>query len=408
MRVVLAALVASGCYQPTPHPGAPCGENDVCPSGLTCSNGICVVTPGDGGGGSDSRPPDAVMCDGFTAHHFDPCALPAGGAVALTAQYEPFTLDTDGTVTSIKGKMNNMVPITTTVIDQGTTPALLISSDDFRIDAGVTLRVTGSRPLIIASRSTIAIAGTISINGIRASTAAGSNPASLCTVTAPTAGISGAGGAGGGGGGGFQSPGGAGGAGDSDTGPRAGGASGAAVTVPTIVRGGCGGALGGSGGGGSASPGAGGGAIQLTAKSAITIAGSINAGGGGGNPGISVDGGGAGGGAGGYIGLEAPTVTITGGIAANGGGGGEGNNASVVIAGADGAVSTSAALGGSSGVCGTAGGNGGAFGLPRGADVTIIDACGGGGGGGGVGFILVWGQLVASGTVSPMPILNPF
>jgi len=407
MRVVLAALVASGCYQPTPPAGAPCGENDVCPSGLMCIGGFCVVEPGSGSGG-DGRPGDAVMCDGFTAHHFDPCALPAGGAVVLTTQYAPYALDTSGTVTAIKGKMNHLVTIATMVIDQGGTPALLISSDDFRIDAGVALRVSGSRPLIIASRSNITIAGDISINGIRTSPAAGSDPSNLCTVTAPTAGISGAGGAGGGGGGGFLAAGGAGGAGDADTGLKAGGASGAAVTVPTIVRGGCSGALGGSGGGGNAAGGAGGGAIQLTAKSAITIAGSINAGGGGGNPGTITDGGGAGGGAGGYIGLEAPSITIGGGIAANGGGGGEGNNATAVIAGADGQVSTASALGGSSSNCGAAGGSGGALSMPSGQSVTIVDTCGGGGGGGGVGFILVWGQLVALGTVSPMAIQNPF
>jgi hypothetical protein len=42
LRATLACLVlVCGCYQPHPVEGAPCGDGEACPSGLTCFDGFC-------------------------------------------------------------------------------------------------------------------------------------------------------------------------------------------------------------------------------------------------------------------------------------------------------------------------------------------------------------------------------
>src|SRR4051812_35198251 len=59
MRRLWIALVIAGCYHPDPAPGAPCGEGQVCPTGLVCRTALCVnpATP------YDARAVDARMID---------------------------------------------------------------------------------------------------------------------------------------------------------------------------------------------------------------------------------------------------------------------------------------------------------------------------------------------------------
>lgn len=50
------SIALAGCYSPQPAPGAPCGPDDVCPSGLVCTLGTCELTRIDAPG----MPNDAV------------------------------------------------------------------------------------------------------------------------------------------------------------------------------------------------------------------------------------------------------------------------------------------------------------------------------------------------------------
>lgn len=66
MRWVFALVIATGCYAPSPSPGAPCGEDGLCPSGLECRADICVLPgtqPSDGPGPdvrTDGPPSDST------------------------------------------------------------------------------------------------------------------------------------------------------------------------------------------------------------------------------------------------------------------------------------------------------------------------------------------------------------
>ena len=52
--VVVVAL--AGCYQPSFQDGTPCTITHECPASMTCSHGLCVAHPSDGG------PDDATAC----------------------------------------------------------------------------------------------------------------------------------------------------------------------------------------------------------------------------------------------------------------------------------------------------------------------------------------------------------
>jgi hypothetical protein len=405
MLRALAALAVAGCFHPNIPSGVACADSDHCPVGQTCRNGFCES--------GDAAPPDtqdAFLCP-WVPHHFVSCAIPPPGPdITLTKDATPYELDTDAVTLLDKNKAP--IAITTMVIDQSGTPALVISTGSLSIETGATLRAIGMRPVIVAAFHTITIAGTLDVASRRAvGLGAGANPAE-CMANAATAGQDGTGGAGGGGGGAFQGAGGSGGGGDSNGTPKTGGTGGTMVAVPHVVRGGCGGANGGKGSGANSLGAAGGGAIQLTAHDALTISGTIDAGGAGAPPGTNTDGGGAGGGAGGYIGLESATLTLTGAtFAANGGGGGGGDGPlGVSNPGADATATTTAAAGGGATSCATAGGAGSAGATLDGTSKTVVPQCGGGGGGGAAGYILVWGTADPStvAVASPAIIDDPF
>jgi hypothetical protein len=61
---VLAAVVAAGCYDPSPGEGAPCSPRGECPSGLVCDTGVCTREP--------AQPLDELL---------DPFSRPDGAAI---------------------------------------------------------------------------------------------------------------------------------------------------------------------------------------------------------------------------------------------------------------------------------------------------------------------------------------
>ncbi|MBE7449564.1 MAG: hypothetical protein HS111_11905 [Kofleriaceae bacterium] len=283
--------------------------------------------------------------------------------------------------------------------DGGGPELAILRGLDVAIAPGVTVKVVGSRPLVVLAR-TIVIEGTIdaSADGVTPGPGTGDLGSDL-----------GVGGSGrlvdtsdsGGGGGGFGTVGGRGGASCS----VAGGAGGAAHGTPALVT-----LRGGARGGAASSPpgcptipgGGAGGALQLYAATAIRLgaSGVIHAGGGGGR-GAPAPGGtgtcggnlhaGAGGGSGGALYLQAPVVVNDGLLAANGGGGGSGAGLQGAgMAGADGQPALGAAPGGDP--AGPTSGRGGAGGVLTGPGQPAPDLSSngnGGGGGGGVGRIVI-------------------
>ena len=290
---------------------------------------------------------------------------------------------------------------------------------DWTVAEGVTVRVTGSRPLVVISSGNIELRGVIDASGHGLEPGAGGD---LATDG------QGAGQDGvhvdsfldsGGGGAGHATAGARGAHGcvdgcDADF--AAGGPGGPVYGDPavSVLAGGSGGGLGsfeisldpclpGAGGGG-------GGAVQLYAVSTITVAatGGINVGGGGGGAGLSdgcSDSSAGGGGSGGVVYLQAETIALEGVLAANGGGGGsEGGLSGDGVDGADGALSEVPAPGGMAAAGDSAGGAGaaGTSGPQPGADVDA--AQNGGGGGGAVGYVVLHcNDFSGNGTISPAP-----
>ena len=425
-------LVVAGCF-PTKSQDYACQTDQQCAPDRTCDNGYCVVR----GSGVDARPevdapPSSATCEatwpGATVL-FDPCDIgdPESAPPSFAAP-GIYKLDTTvatsnltapgGAVSTIKNVMNANGRVLTVA--------------SFDIPAGSTVEVVGSLPLVVASWSTISIAGTLdgsSYTGTvgathtadQAGPGAVPQPATCTPGTAAQTG--GSDGDGGGAGGTYQTLGGNGGRGGAD--PNVTGGAVGTLRVLPLLAAGCSGQAGAASGGGAAGPGgAGGGAIALTAKTSITIAGTVTVGGAGGKGAATGNDsnngsrpGGGGGGSGGMIGLESAAITVTGTLAANGGGGGQGwDNVIPGGHGMTGPATATAATGGraprqggedSGGYGGTGGfgGTGAAVG-GKGNETTPGQSTGtqggGGGGGGATGFI-AWkdGAPSAGGTITP-------
>jgi hypothetical protein len=358
------------------------------------------ASPGADAPGPDAPGPDAPgnLCQEWTPvpAHFTPCEIiaPQGGlSLDLPGTY---TYDTDsGTLRPPGG--GTPIPHASEVLTAPAPDIRLISVDSFALGPDSTLRATGSIPLLIASWSTITVDGTIDVSS-GAATGAGANTGAC---NAAEAGEQADSGGGGGGGAGFGDEGGEGGDGGDGDGSK--GTKGAKIdSTPANVRGGCPGGKGGKGdlndGGGAG--GNGGGALQLTARQAITINGKLHAGGQGGRPanadsggsGRSRRSGGGGGGSGGMLGLEAPMIAVGASaiLAANGGGGGGGCSTELANAGEDGKLDNiKANKGGGQGEGGD-GGDGGFVTSVKGQVASNGGEGGGGGGGGaGVGYIIM-------------------
>lgn len=398
MKLALAAVLVAGCSFPTPSEQYSCRTTDDCDDGRVCTQGYCVL-----GSVVDIDAPMAdttpmIDCTTFLARHFDACMIPSpGGDLALTTA-GTYTFDTTAGSLLAPGGGSSLPPSGVTANGR------VVSIGSLTVGPGVTLRVIGTYPLIVASWGTIDVSGTIDAGslGTPATLGAGANPTG-CASHAAIVGQSNIEGAGGGGGGGGQASGGRGGVGDLGNG----GNGGTTIAAPLLL-GGCPGASGGTGSSAAGAGGDGGGAIQLTARVSISIAGTgkVLAGGAGGKPaGQSGNGGGGGGGgAGGMVGLEAPMLSVASGgvLAANGGGGGQGGGNTVGNAGQNGQPSAVRANGGNIG-------SGGIGGLGSGG-ITIVgqnggnDTAGGGGGGGAAGFIA---YKAATRTIDAAAIVSP-
>lgn len=76
----MLALASSACFHPDPVAGAPCGDGDVCPRGLTCIDGFCVTGDGSGSGDACSGEADGTPCDSAPISECTAQATCLGGA----------------------------------------------------------------------------------------------------------------------------------------------------------------------------------------------------------------------------------------------------------------------------------------------------------------------------------------
>ena len=419
MRGFLLALLSGLAGCPFPAPEVPFG-------------------PADDAGPNTDVPSDICKQWFPVPQHFDPCEIKQQPVDALDLSSSgTYTLDT-GTMTLSppSGALIDLTLVTTSLNQPDNVDAKILSVESLTVGVNTTLRVIGPAPLIVASWTTISVNGLIDVGShltvtdpggssaltFAFSQGAGSEPSACGSAGGDRAGDDGdgGGGSGGGGGGGFQGKGGAGGRGDT-SGTQDGGLGGAAAATPSIVRGGCTGAKSGAAGTNASLPsnpatrsegGAGGGAIQLTARTELTVAGKISVGGAGGGPAQRGSAcGGGGGGSGGYIGLESAVMTtITGTLAANGGGGGTtALFAGFGSKGEDGRADGNAAPGGlATDTCGRNAPAGSAGTTLDGASVpgSEISDCGGAGGGGAAGYILVHGTLTSNNATLSPPVTS--
>lgn len=393
----------------------------------------CQFKPGalngsSGDGGADGAVSTDGELAGDAAAALEPLHVPPAGSAVGTADLV-LDADVDTSALSIGGSTTLPAGVTFDVWPQlgsGGGELAVLHVRALSVPTSVTVRVTGSRALVVIA------GGNITIDGQLAGNARGDEPGP--GGAGPDAGI------------GKGNPGahassfrdsGGSGAGFATAGGTGGRVTGCMPTVGTVAAGTTYGdamlttLLAGSGGGtayngtcGNRPGGAGGGAIQLSSATqiAITLTGGINVGGGGGGGGRSpINTGcnmtaGSGGGSGGAIVLQAPLVNISGTLAANGGAGGssagdvEGDNnypSAQGEDGQDGALSDIAAAAGADvGVWSSAGGSGGANTAGPGDGLQNDDCDGNGGGGGGsVGRIVIAiptsGAVMSTGTASP-------
>jgi hypothetical protein len=318
-------------------------------------------TDSDGDGSADCNdacPNDSsttAACFLYAPANFDPGALDFANAPSTTLNCGTTTLDTTPTTPTLSNWCGT-APALVVQNQNGGPSVVVVPLRGLIVTSGNTLRLVGSRPVVLAVVGDVAIQGSIDANASGATPGAGGNWSCGSSAGADGTGNSSTG-AGGGGGGGFASVGGQGGSGGSGNQGAGGTARGNANIVP--LMGGCNGGRG--GGCSSQTLAAGGGALQISASGNVTVSWTVSANGAGGSSGCGSEGGGAGGGSGGALLVEGHTLNIGAGmLTANGGGGGSANGNG----------------GNGSSNAGTSGNNGGNGGVN-----------GGGGGGGGYGRI---------------------
>lgn len=376
---VLRLLLEDACR------GQVCGDDQTCRRG-TCQSAVVDPTTlgslndagassdasspdaGSGDASSDAGPGDASSADAASATGFTPRNLPAtvwssatGSIVVMTSA----TVDTDSGVVLVDGASSRgFTPIDVDPVAD-CAGILAIATGSFRVAAGATVNVTGSRGLAIVATGPIVIDGLIDV-GARGRVG---GPGSLVRR----------------GGGGYGSEGGLGGC---DT---------AGGIVPTFgnaeLTGLCGGSTSTAGAGG------GGGALELVSALSVEIgaAGVVRAVGGGGADLAAAPYRGNGG-SGGAVLVQAPTVRVAGTVSVNGGGGAGGYGAP----GTDGQVTAGPAAGAAEATrpiaCGSAtSGAGGAGAWQNGAatagrpgvSCSTAGCSEGGAGGGGAGRIRI-------------------
>ncbi len=392
LGVCWAVSTGETCPDPAEwcHPERGCSMRTVLEDG-----GMSIV---DGGTMMDASVGDGGMTvDGGMAE-WTPTNFPEHLLLAGTGPLEiagAMMLDTD------TGEVLNasMTPVATpgvvfSPIQQSVTPGVkelgVFSARSFSILGGGSLRVRGSRALVIATSGDIIVDGVIDASGgLPSQWSPGPGGYRGGRPGQPAEGPGATPGAGAGAGhvhAGGASPG-------SPGGPIAG--------SPALnpLAGGSGGSFG-SANDDSLSGGGGGGAVQLSAlgRVRVTAIGGINVGGAGGGGLSGVMGRCSGGGAGGSVLIEGSDVEILGTVAANGGGGG-GNAFFEPAVGQSGQLSGTPAVGGMGLVVN--GGNGGAGATAPTDGTREIDSIGGGGGSGGRVRVRSVNPPALSGTISP-------
>ncbi|MBM4378823.1 MAG: putative metal-binding motif-containing protein [Deltaproteobacteria bacterium] len=394
-------------------PSSPDADTSGCafldkPDGTACeftageaASGVCA---GAGGTPAGAGLATCIRAFGYVPSNFstgDTGNVPPTSQPLVVAAGCTFTLDTfapsltaTGTVTATGAACvvpQGMLPRYVNQLGAAAVPSALLAVSGLDIQAGGTLRVTGTtRPGILAVWGHATVAGTLDASASLATKGPGADPGTCPTPTAAGNGLGAAGGAGGPNG----TQGGTGGSGEATNTTSAGGVPAAFTANLQPLTGGCSGGAGGIATGSNvaaASGGGGGGGLQLSVAGTLFVSGRISAAGGGGGAGLTytngshIDGqGGGGGGAGGSLLLEALTLVLKGTaqVTANGGGGGGGAKGAAVGNGAAGNNGALNALNPTVTFVGTSPGQGGAGGLNSFAMGS--DQNGGGNGGAGV------------------------
>lgn len=374
---MIALGLVTACYAPASE--APCtvscATSGSCPGSLTCgsdgvcrgSDGTCGPTtdgPGDGGG---------AICYGAPGGLRRICLA---AAPTLDVSFESSTIDTS---------VNS--PACAPYPGEDNTPETelcLIAARTLRLPAGVTVKLVGTRPVVLLGTTLIEIGGVLDVSSRSPTEIGAGGSHSRCVPDPMPVGASG------GWGGTFFGAGGKGGTTPSDMSPVVPSLPGAPLTTPEYIRGGCRGQAGGAFPGDG---GAGGGAVYLISQTSIVVTGVINASGGPGTGG-GLRGGGGGGGSGGMIGFDSQVLSAgTASLFANGGGGGCGSTS--MAAGENGGIASAPNAPGRGcrvNGAGSFGGDGSSTLTDNGTDgsrSTSIDvAAGGGGGGGGLLYVI--------------------
>jgi hypothetical protein len=360
---------------------------DRCPNDATKqSPGVCgcgtAETDADADGTPDCKdscpldPTQIAPCLTFAPANFDPKPINWSAQPSSTLNCGTTTLNTtdpDGSGPLVATITNwcGTAPVPVAQNQASGPQAVIIALRSLTIAAGNTLRLIGSRPVILAVDGAVAINGSIDASGSDVTPGAGGNWSCSSSQGGNGSGSTARfGGASGGGGGGFGTAGGKAGEADTDGSSSAGGNAGATRGNTALIPllGGC---AGGQAGDCSNAAAAGGGGFQITASGALDVNGSLLANGGNGALpcGSNDEGGGTGAGSGGAILLESISIDTSGAtLQVNGGSGGHnGDYAGVFHCGnsSGGAGSTSASNAGGTGTSCQGGSSGGGGGYGR-------------------------------------------
>jgi hypothetical protein len=422
-KLQVTDTVRAGTTRPPNSIGDAGDDADAADSGRAPETGDADISTPDAGDGLDAGPPWTGPTFSYDASNFDPTMVIRRESDLVDVALDCGAASFDSTAL-VFTNFCEAEPLAVIVEQSNGGDAVVLVMREFTIAKGVTLALTGSRPVVFAAFGDVSIAGTIDASAHGALPGPGADRV-CASGGAGEAGGNAVGtiGATGGGGGGFGSRGGDGGISAGSAGmPKAGGAmTGNSMILP--LEGGCSGGRGGAGPSGLlAAPGAGGGGVQISALGTLLVSGAVLAGGGGGGIGVSAYHSGAGGGSGGTILLEAAHINMSQDaiVAANGGAGGGGRPTSLVASatsmqGEDGNAGTDPALGGMGSGSAGDGGAGAALGVEArpGQDGAWYGRAGdgmsggGGGGGGGSGRVRVVSEheCTVQGTISPLPTL---
>src|SRR5215831_3107080 len=152
MRLAWLLLVA-GCYKPAHE--QPCAIACPCPSGLTCSNGVCVDSSGSCGGVADAHPIDAPP-DGPLPDAHAGCFYAKQGGFFDTIEF-----CVDGlSGTSFGGSLSTDLNSGSCTFDSwglGNNFCVIIGST---VSLNGAVAVTGARPLLVVAK-TITLSGSL-------------------------------------------------------------------------------------------------------------------------------------------------------------------------------------------------------------------------------------------------------